>query len=70
MDNFDVLLDYLLVLAVAALLLAPALYGILRDRRIERELRLALVREVLVRAGGRRVVHPRTGTTLRGTSWR
>ncbi|MEU9717138.1 hypothetical protein [Streptomyces sp. NPDC047976] len=40
-------LDYLTVLAVAALLLAPALYGALRDRRTDREL-AAAARERLV----------------------
>lgn len=35
------LLNYLAVLAVAALLLGPSLYGALRDRRIDRELRAA-----------------------------
>ncbi|MCF3180337.1 hypothetical protein IPZ70_10360 [Streptomyces polychromogenes] len=34
-------LDYLTVLAVAALLLAPSLYGALQDRRIDRRLRAA-----------------------------
>ncbi|MGE7387110.1 hypothetical protein ACQKM2_16680 [Streptomyces sp. NPDC004126] len=34
-------LDYLTVLAVAALLLAPALYGALRERRTDRELAAA-----------------------------
>ncbi|MFD6889949.1 hypothetical protein [Streptomyces sp. NPDC059957] len=34
-------LAYLAVLAVAALLLAPALYGAARDRRIDRQIRAA-----------------------------
>ncbi|MFD3324170.1 hypothetical protein [Streptomyces sp. NPDC058701] len=34
-------LDYLTVLAVAALLLAPALYGALGDHRTDRQLRTA-----------------------------
>ncbi|AWZ04666.1 MULTISPECIES: hypothetical protein [unclassified Streptomyces] len=34
-------LDYLLVLAVAALLLGPALYGALRERRLDRQIRAA-----------------------------
>ncbi|WP_405978667.1 hypothetical protein [Streptomyces sp. NBC_00158] len=34
-------LDYLTVLAVAALLLAPALHGALRDRRTNRQLAAA-----------------------------
>lgn len=37
-------LDYLAVLAVAALLLAPALYGAARDRRIDRQIRAAVER--------------------------
>ncbi|MFE1786970.1 hypothetical protein ACFW7J_00975 [Streptomyces sp. NPDC059525] len=32
-------LDYLTVLAVAALLLAPSLHGLLHERRIDRQLR-------------------------------
>ncbi|OEJ33660.1 hypothetical protein [Streptomyces subrutilus] len=35
----NTLLNYLAVLAVAALLLAPALYGTARERRIDRQLR-------------------------------
>ncbi|MFG2878392.1 hypothetical protein ACGFYU_25880 [Streptomyces sp. NPDC048337] len=34
-------LSYLTVLALATLLLAPALYGLARDRRIDRRLREA-----------------------------
>ncbi|GAA0308290.1 hypothetical protein GCM10010302_53800 [Streptomyces polychromogenes] len=34
-------LDYLTVLAVAALLLAPSLYGAFHDRRIDRQLAAA-----------------------------
>ncbi|MGR4882033.1 hypothetical protein ACIPUC_21930 [Streptomyces sp. LARHCF249] len=34
-------LNYLIVLAVAALLLGPSLYGALRERRIDRQLRAA-----------------------------
>ncbi|MFZ3500261.1 hypothetical protein ACODT5_44815 [Streptomyces sp. 5.8] len=37
-------LDYLAVLAVAALLLAPALYGATRDRRIDQQIRAAAER--------------------------
>ncbi|MFD9406621.1 hypothetical protein ACFWBN_06290 [Streptomyces sp. NPDC059989] len=47
-------LNYLAVLAVAALLLAPALYGIVRDRRIDRQIRAAQQREQLIRHGHRR----------------
>ncbi|MFJ4778482.1 hypothetical protein [Streptomyces sp. NPDC088762] len=32
-------LNYLVVLAVAALLLGPSLYGVARERRIDRQLR-------------------------------
>lgn len=39
--NTDTLLDYLVVLAVAALLLGPTLYGIVHDRRIVRQLSAA-----------------------------
>ncbi|MET9466681.1 hypothetical protein ABZY44_18125 [Streptomyces sp. NPDC006544] len=48
-------LDYLAVLAVAAVLLAPGLYGAWRERRIDRELRAAETRRVWLprqRAGG------------------
>ncbi|MEU9300648.1 hypothetical protein [Streptomyces sp. NPDC048269] len=48
----NVFLDYTVVLAVAALLLAPALHGIVRERRIGRQLREA--------ATGRSVVRRRT----------
>ncbi|MFF8266181.1 hypothetical protein ACF059_02190 [Streptomyces sp. NPDC016562] len=44
-------LNYLAVLAVAALLLGPALYGIARDRRIDRQVRAAQQREQLIRHG-------------------
>ncbi|MFD3548605.1 hypothetical protein ACFWUW_23895 [Streptomyces sp. NPDC058655] len=37
-------LDYLTVLAVAALLAGPALHGALRDRRTDRELAAAAAR--------------------------
>ncbi|MFD5147543.1 hypothetical protein [Streptomyces sp. NPDC058401] len=37
----NTLLDYLVVLALAALLLGPALYGALRERRLERQIRAA-----------------------------
>ncbi|MCJ0871425.1 hypothetical protein [Streptomyces sp. AP-93] len=37
-------LDYLVVLAVAALLLAPALYGAARERRVDRQIRAAAER--------------------------
>lgn len=37
----NTLLSYLTVLAVAALLLAPSLYGALRERRLDRQIRAA-----------------------------
>ncbi|MET9856986.1 hypothetical protein ABZY57_29150 [Streptomyces sp. NPDC006450] len=37
----NTLLDYLVVLAVAALLLGPALYGTARERRLDRQIRAA-----------------------------
>lgn len=37
-------LDYLVVLAIAVLLLGPSLYGALRDRRIDRQLRAPVAR--------------------------
>ncbi|MFE1559372.1 hypothetical protein ACFW6V_30835 [Streptomyces sp. NPDC058734] len=46
-------LDYLTVLAVAALLLAPALYGALRDRRTDRELAAAAARPTPARTARR-----------------
>ncbi|MEU6757942.1 hypothetical protein [Streptomyces sp. NPDC046685] len=49
-------LNYLAVLAVAALLLGPALYGVVRDRRIDRQIRAAQQREQLIRHGQ---PHPR-----------
>ncbi|MFD6229623.1 hypothetical protein ACFWFZ_22535 [Streptomyces sp. NPDC060232] len=48
-------LSYLAVLAAATLLLAPSLYGALRERRIERQLRAARTRLVWLprqKAGG------------------
>lgn len=48
----NTLLDYLTVLAVAALLAGPALYGALRDHRTDRELRAAVA--------GPSGQHPRT----------
>ncbi|MEU7724358.1 hypothetical protein AB0B78_03775 [Streptomyces sp. NPDC040724] len=48
-------LSYLTVLAFATLLLAPSLYGILRDRRIDRQLRAVETRLVWLprqKAGG------------------
>ncbi|MCX4805642.1 hypothetical protein ACFWWM_14650 [Streptomyces sp. NPDC058682] len=47
--------NYLAVLAIAALLLGPSLYGILRDRRIDQQLRAVATRLVWLprqRAGG------------------
>ncbi|MFD3873642.1 hypothetical protein [Streptomyces sp. NPDC058623] len=49
-------LSYLAVLAVAALLLAPSLYGLLRERRVDRQLRAVENRVVWLprqKAGGR-----------------
>ncbi|MCY0927876.1 hypothetical protein OTB20_16970 [Streptomyces sp. H27-H1] len=37
----NTLLDYLLVLAVAALLAGPTLYGALGERRLDRQIRAA-----------------------------
>ncbi|MFD6971865.1 hypothetical protein [Streptomyces sp. NPDC059979] len=48
-------LSYLAVLAIATLLLAPSLYGALRDRRIDRQLRAVATRRVWLprqKAGG------------------
>ncbi|CAM5638707.1 hypothetical protein [Streptomyces avidinii] len=47
--------SYLVVLAFAALLIGPGLYGILRDRRIDRQLRAVATRLVWLprqRSGG------------------
>ncbi|MGW7328449.1 hypothetical protein ACWGIU_07520 [Streptomyces sp. NPDC054840] len=47
--------NYLAVLAIAALVLAPGLYGILRDRRIDQQIRAVATRLVWLprqRAGG------------------
>lgn len=52
--NINTLLDYLVVLAIAALLLGPSLHGIARDRRIDRQLRRAQHRARIIRDG-----HPR-----------
>ncbi|MFB7172715.1 hypothetical protein ACFCYM_18075 [Streptomyces sp. NPDC056254] len=51
----NTLLSYLAVLAVAALLLAPSLYGALRERRIDRQIRAVETRLVWLprqKAGG------------------
>ncbi len=45
-------LNYLVVLAVAALLLAPALYGTVRERRIDRQLREAAAGRSEARGAG------------------
>ncbi|MEJ8642560.1 hypothetical protein WKI68_16345 [Streptomyces sp. MS1.HAVA.3] len=48
-------LSYLAVLAIATLLLAPSLYGALRDRRIDRQMRAVETRLVWLprqKAGG------------------
>lgn len=37
----DTLLSYLTILAIAALLLTPSLYGALRERRLDRQIRAA-----------------------------
>ncbi|GGR75826.1 hypothetical protein [Streptomyces nojiriensis] len=47
--------SYLAVLAIAALVLGPGLYGILRDRRIDQQIRAVATRLVWLprqRAGG------------------
>ncbi|WP_327264364.1 hypothetical protein OG444_25540 [Streptomyces sp. NBC_01232] len=47
--------SYLAITAIAALLLGPSLYGILRDRRTDRQLRAVATRLVWLprqRAGG------------------
>ncbi|MFJ3877097.1 hypothetical protein ACIPW5_06520 [Streptomyces sp. NPDC090077] len=62
-------LDYLTVLAVAALLLAPALHGALHERRVERQLRAARDRA----AAPRQAAGPgRTGRRpgARSAAWR
>lgn len=46
-------LSYLVVLLVAALLAAPALWGAVRDRGIDRQLRAAQHREQVLRDGHR-----------------
>ncbi|MBZ9597990.1 hypothetical protein [Streptomyces yangpuensis] len=65
-------LSYLAVLAVAALLLAPSLYGVLRDRRTDRELRAVETRLVWLprqKAGGMPPAPgPRHG--IRSAAWR
>ncbi len=65
-------LSYLAVLAVAALLLAPSLYGVLRDRRTDRELRAVETRLVWLprqKAGGMPPTPgPRHG--IRSAAWR
>ncbi|MFJ9337877.1 hypothetical protein ACIRP0_01140 [Streptomyces sp. NPDC101733] len=53
-------LDYLTVLALAALLLAPALYGALRERRIDRQLRAAAPRAPRPRTTERPRPEPRS----------
>ncbi|MEV8531100.1 hypothetical protein [Streptomyces sp. NPDC051211] len=50
----NTLLNHLTVLAVAALLAGPALYGVLHERRIDRQLRAARQRAQVVRDGHRR----------------
>ncbi|MCJ1678062.1 hypothetical protein MTF65_12040 [Streptomyces sp. APSN-46.1] len=66
--------NYLAVLALTAVLIGPSLYGALRDRRIDRQLRAAATRRVWLprqRAGGlaptrRRRRGIRFGTWRRG----
>ncbi|MER5934295.1 hypothetical protein [Streptomyces sp. NPDC002054] len=59
----NTLLNYLTVLAVAALLAGPALYGVLHERRIDRQLRAARQRtRVEVVRAGRRSAQARPGT--------
>ncbi|MEU3723896.1 hypothetical protein [Streptomyces sp. NPDC031705] len=60
-------LDYLTVLAVAALLLAPALYGALHDRRTARQL-AAAARERSAATPRPAAAPHRAGT--RSTAWR
>ncbi|MFF5702065.1 hypothetical protein ACFY7H_06140 [Streptomyces sp. NPDC012794] len=59
-------LDYLTVLAVAALLLAPALYGALHERRTDRQLTAAAHPEPAPR---RTAAGPRRAGT-RSAAWR
>ncbi|MFF3020683.1 hypothetical protein [Streptomyces sp. NPDC057939] len=56
--------NYLVVLALAAFLLGPSLYGAWRDRRIDRQLRAVETRRVWLprqRAGGLRPTPRRRG---------
>ncbi|MFD6875710.1 MULTISPECIES: hypothetical protein [unclassified Streptomyces] len=56
--------NYLVVLALAALLLGPSLYWMWRDRRIDRQLRAVETRRVWLprqRAGGREPTPRRRG---------
>lgn len=50
--------NYLAVLAIAALLLGPSLYGILRDRRIDQQLRAVATRLVWLPASVRAASRP------------
>lgn len=63
-------LNYLTVLAVAALLLGPSLYGLLREHRVDRRIRAAQQRLEVVRYGPRtRRARPRTArVALRNAS--
>ncbi|MEU6297093.1 hypothetical protein [Streptomyces erythrochromogenes] len=64
-------LSYLAVLAVATLLLAPGLYGALRERRIDRQLRAVETRLVWLprqKAGGMPPTPRRHGP--RAAAWR
>ncbi|MFD3697439.1 hypothetical protein ACFWUZ_15005 [Streptomyces sp. NPDC058646] len=56
----NALLDWLTVLLVAALLIGPALPGVLRERRTDRQLRAAGQGPQIVRHGHRRQ-QPRPG---------
>ncbi|MFE2126659.1 MULTISPECIES: hypothetical protein [Streptomyces] len=64
-------LSYLAVLAAATLLLAPSLYGMLRERRTDRQLRAARTRLVWLprqKAGGMPPTPRRRGP--RSAAWR
>ncbi|KOV01837.1 hypothetical protein ADK91_22020 [Streptomyces sp. XY511] len=70
--NMNMFLSYLAVLAVATLLLAPSLYGTLRERRIDRQLRAVETRLVWLprqKAGGMPPT-PRHRHGLRSAAWR
>ncbi|MFG2980613.1 hypothetical protein ACGFYQ_05055 [Streptomyces sp. NPDC048258] len=63
--------NYLAVLAIAAVLLGPSLYGARRDRRVDRQLRAAATRRVWLprqRAGGLPPTYRRRG--IRFGTWR